>query len=347
MAVFEHLDLLKEMHAERYIHINKHPDFPLWICNYAKKTQHKGVWNAATTLCRGLILDENNRIVSRPFPKFFNYHETNPEEIPDEPFTVTDKVDGSLGISYFYKGVWRIATRGSFTGNQAIKATEMLQGKYADCLPKMNPDHTYLFEIIYPENHIIVNYGEREELVLLAVIDTETGAELENISETGFPVLEKMAIRTLEEALAMKKENAEGLVLRYASGFRLKVKFEEYLHLHRVMMGVNEINVWRYLSSGRKLDVLIETSPEEYRQWITDIGKKILVAYNEVLVKSTIEFQCLPQCRSKKEYAEHIKGNKYEGILFNFLNNKPVEQLCWQYAKPEEEGEAWFSAGRG
>ena len=37
------------------------------------------------------------------------------------------------------------------------------------------PGKTYLFEIIYPENRIVVDYGDYKGLVLIDVIDNETG----------------------------------------------------------------------------------------------------------------------------------------------------------------------------
>jgi RNA ligase len=36
-------------------------------------------------------------------------------------------MDGSLGILFNYKGEWVLATRGSFTSDQSVKGTELLQ----------------------------------------------------------------------------------------------------------------------------------------------------------------------------------------------------------------------------
>jgi RNA ligase len=90
---------------------------------------------------------------------------------------VYDKLDGSLGILYFYDDKPYIATRGSFTSEQAERANKIFQKKYSHL--HFNKEHTYLFEIIYPENRIVVDYGAKEDLILLAVLDTETGKDLE------------------------------------------------------------------------------------------------------------------------------------------------------------------------
>src|SRR5262249_36061422 len=136
----------------------------------------------ATLSCRGLITDEAGTIVARPFQKFF--HLAQMETLPDEPFEVYEKLDGSLGILYWLGEKPYMATRGQFDSRQAQVATRLLQ-RYD--LPALDRRLTYLFEIIYPENRVVVNYGDRRELVLLAVIETATGYE-HPVPEIGFPV---------------------------------------------------------------------------------------------------------------------------------------------------------------
>jgi RNA ligase len=46
---------------------------------------------------------------------------------PTENFEVYEKMDGSLGIVFWYRGQWVVATRGSFTSDQANKAREILK----------------------------------------------------------------------------------------------------------------------------------------------------------------------------------------------------------------------------
>ena len=339
MAIFEHLDLLREMQAKKFINIQKHPRFPLWICNYSKRTQHQDMWNDATCACRGLILDKDNHVVSRPFKKFFNYSASHPDDVPNEAFTVTDKVDGSLGVSYYYKGVWRIATRGSFNGRQAQRACRMLRYKYAHCQKNMNPEYTYLFEIIYPENSLIINYGDREELILLAIIHTETGKEMTGFANIGFPVLKTYeGLNSLEDVLKLNDDKTEGVVVRFENGLRLKVKYPEYLRLHRIMIGMTDINVWRHLSRGRSIDELLETAEEEYRVWLKKTAEKLLTAYNHVYEECIAEFRDLP----RRKQTEYISGKKYEHILLNLLDDKPIEKLIWQEIKPEESG-SWLA----
>lgn len=104
---------LARMVAEGYISVRRHPTAPLRIYNDTAKAQYDHVWNPATLTCRGVITNENGTIVARPFPKFFNLEQV--ETLPNEPFEVHEKLDGSLGILYWVGNEPSIATRGDST----------------------------------------------------------------------------------------------------------------------------------------------------------------------------------------------------------------------------------------
>ena len=137
-----------------YISTQVHPNMPLMIHNYTQRCQFDRHWNTTTLDCRGLITDMEGNIVCRPFPKFFNVEEHEAENSPlpelnwNQSFTVTEKMDGSLGILYESHDGLAIATRGSFTSEQAVEATRIFREKYGSFKPI--PWCTYLFEIIYP-----------------------------------------------------------------------------------------------------------------------------------------------------------------------------------------------------
>ena len=154
-----------------YIVSRPNKEETLLILNYTNKCQFDRLWDEITMICRGLIVDNDWNIIARPFTKFFNLGELT-EALPYKKFNVYEKLDGSLGILYWINNIPFIATRGSFESEQAIKGTEMLFKYQLDILDK---NYTYLFEIIYPDNKIVVDYGTEEKLVLLAKIHTETG----------------------------------------------------------------------------------------------------------------------------------------------------------------------------
>ena len=169
------LETLEKYYEDGLLHKQTHPTFDLTIWNYTPKVQYERLWDDITMQCRGLVTNSKGEIVARPFKKFFNYEEYKPEEIPNEDFVVYEKLDGSLGILFNYQGEWILSTRGSFTSPQSIKGKEILNKHDISAWRK---DNTYLFEIIYPENRIVVDYGNEEKLVVIGCIHTETGDEV-------------------------------------------------------------------------------------------------------------------------------------------------------------------------
>jgi len=72
-----------------------HPTLPLEIFNYAERVQYEKLWDDVTRQCRGLVM-HGDKVVARPFAKFFNDTEHAPEEIPWHlSCEVTEKMDGS------------------------------------------------------------------------------------------------------------------------------------------------------------------------------------------------------------------------------------------------------------
>lgn len=166
-------------HIERgYVTVRTHPEYGYRIYNYTDKCQYENVWNETTMTCRGLITDHEGNVIARGMRKFFNYgQEWAPGFSVDDNVLVLDKVDGSLGIVYpTPDGGWAVATRGSFTSDQAIHATAALtdaQKSVAEDAYKVG--ETVLCEIVYPENRIVLDYGDTDELVMLGTVQRETG----------------------------------------------------------------------------------------------------------------------------------------------------------------------------
>jgi len=261
-------ELLQQMLDERFVSVQKHPDADLFIYNYTAKAQYDRVWNEITLQSRGLILDADYNIVARPFKKFFNIEEHPVDEIPGGEFEVYEKVDGSLGILYWQNDKPYISTRGSFTSVQAAQATEILHNNYPHTFNRLNRDATYLFEIIYPENKIVIDYGDKTDLVLLAVIDNNTGDDLP-LPDIGFPVAKSYSgLNDLAALKSLEEENKEGFVVKFNNGLRVKVKFSEYLRLHKIVTGVSNLVIWEHLAEGRSFDDLLDKVPDEFYEWV-------------------------------------------------------------------------------
>lgn len=323
---------------EKYIGVQKHPLYDLFIYNYSEKAQYERRWTDETRQCRGLIMDSHDRIVARPFPKFHNLEEMGEDWVaPAEDFAVTMKLDGSLGISYATPQGIQIATRGSFTSDQAVHATKLFQERYS-ALPWEAEKYTYLFEIIYPTNRIVVDYGDLDDLILLAVIDTQAGQDVPLPDWFPNRVTTYDGITDLSTLKGMAKDNEEGFVARFASGLRIKVKFDEYVRLHRLITGVNARRIWELLSTGGSIDELIQRVPEEFEAWVRLMVGDLRRRYED------IELHCLRFFEAhrhllgdRKAYAAAALQHPHTGILFAMADEKPYEQAIWKLIKPAAE----------
>jgi hypothetical protein len=323
----------RKLEAEGYLHINRHPSADLLIHNYSQVAQFDRFWVPETLMSRGLITTLEGKIIARPFPKFFNLdeHITLMGPVPAEPFEVYEKMDGSLGIIFHHEGRHHIATRGSFESEQAIKAAEIFREKYSHL--QLDPEITYLVEIIYPENRIVVDYAGLNDLVLLAMVHTKTGEELP-LLEVGLPLVKRYdGIQDLEELRKVQADNQEGFVIRFQSGLRVKLKFEEYVRLHRILTGVNARTVWEALMEGNSLNEFLEKVPDEFYQWVRKTEADLRQQFAAIEAVAKAEYRTF---ETRKEAAEYyLQNTTYAPIMFKMLDGKPYDQIIWKLIRPE------------
>ena len=337
------LALLKDMIDGGFVYVQKHPKYDLFIYNYTPKAQYERVWNDVTLMCRGLILDGAYNIVARPFEKFFNLGEQENQVLPNEPFSIFEKLDGSLGILYFVDNEAFIATRGSFTSEQSTKANAVLRSKYAQILRGLDQTKTYLFEIIYPENRIVVNYGEMEDVVLTAIIDTQTGENLPLV-DVGFPMVKEYQgitfggrdkaclVSTLN---GLEEANREGFVIQYKSGLRYKIKFEEYLRIHRIVTQVSNINIWEYLAANMPFDEMLDRVPDEFYDWVKATSTDLKAQFDAIAAECQADFKANSQnFETRKEAAAYFLTCQYPAVLFKMLDEKPYADVIWKLIRP-------------
>lgn len=321
-----------------------HPEDPdVRIFNYTKQCQFDGLWDDVTKQCRGLIMNvRTGRIIARPFPKFFNYQEHIAKEwgIPQGPHEIMEKMDGSLGILYMLNGKPWVATRGAFTSDQAQWATRWWR-EHVGSEP-FPDDITNLFEIIYPENRIVINY-DFQGLVYLASIGNKDGKQVKVDTETMFGVRLKEPIRypsvDVETLAQINDPNGEGFVIYFPDeNKRMKIKFPEYVRLHKLVTGVSEIAIWEHLRAGNGLGDLVEKVPDEFFKWVTEVETRLRKEMGELLKKAQYALIAVSEMPSRKEQAQWIMENAKEvsGPTFSLLDAKPDDAVdaCWRMVRP-------------
>jgi RNA ligase len=323
-----------------------HKTLPLSIWNYTPEVQYGQLWDEVTLACRGLVTDPKGNVVAKPFPKFFNIEENR--HTPTQDFEVFEKMDGSLGIMFKYEGELVCATRGSFDSEQAKWMTKFAtEYNYKDIVVD---SFTYLFEIIYPENRICVDYGNQKRLVLLGIINTETGEELQYddiVNFDGWDIVKKYdGIEDYTELKSKVENNAEGFVIRFSNGDRMKIKGEEYIRLHKIMTNISTTGVWEHLMNGGDINELLKDVPDEFYKKVKEYADLLKYGYYQVSEHCGKAHNYFRYGKyndrevepTKKEFAQHVMtyGHPpYRAVMFAIWDGKPYDKLIWNILKPQ------------
>jgi RNA ligase len=339
-----------------HIRVQRHPEkSTLCILNYTEKVQFERAWTPETLACRGMIVDEaTGRVLARPFAKFFNHDEPEASGVDTSgAVVVTDKMDGSLGILYHDGEDWAIATRGSFASEQAIHATKIWRERYNGWVPPNG--YTALFEIVYPSNRIVVDYGQADDLFLLGAVEIGTGETLSPVDTSCHapdvwmgPSAQTFQFTSYAEALAAEpRPNAEGYVLHFIEpDTRVKWKQEDYKALHKIITGWNERTIWELLKGGKKLADIAENLPDEFHAWAVEVSFDLIGTYMCLVFEIEEAYDTvvdgLPEGYSRREFALKAKESPYAPALFALLdgNEKKLETWAWDQIRPAATKEA-------
>jgi RNA ligase len=380
MKLYNMLDvnLLHKYWVERIVSKQTHPEHKnLEIYNYTHRAQHENIWDNITEQCRGLIVDSNTGdVLARPFRKFFNLNtsfkpETMEENLPyKKPDCILEKMDGSLGILYPYNNKQYIATRGSFSSDQARWANTWWDrlAFYNTGYPEFPKGYTPLFEIIYKENRIVVDY-QFEGLVLLGLVQIETGFELPftevcEVARRNGLQSPKSIEGSLEEITSRQESNTEGFVLQFwcrkaPVPLRLKVKTEEYKRLHKIITGTNPKGIWEHLKEGGDPDALWANTNSQFFHWCQGWINTFQRMYKELEDETLKAFGRVCANVSETLYSTHgtldapaIRGAHavliqqeqvhYQPILFAMLSGKGYKKQIWKSLEPKIQGKDVF-----
>ncbi len=329
---------------KRYGEVSVAEDGDLLIFNYTHKAQFEARWNFFERISRGLIINrKTDEIVARAFDKFFNWGEGGQTSAPI--VSVTEKIDGSLGILFRDNG-YRIATRGSFASDQAIWATRFLDAHYR--LDELPDEWTLLFEIVYPENRIVVDYGGEQALVLLAIRNRRTGDYLpfqrvqQVAARYGFKTPRVYDFHDVADILALRAAidaSQEGWVVEFADGQRFKFKGDRYMELHRLISGLSFKHTLEAVANGA-VEYIRGQIPDEFlgdfNRWLATI--RAVVAETKARVQTA--FDTAPKT-TRKEFALWVMAHHkaLAPYLFALLDGKALEPMIYKMAFENIEDE--------
>lgn len=351
------LDKLEEYVDSGLVNIRFHDLFPLAIYTYSRSAVLDNFWDEITTKCRGLIVNiHTGDIVARSFEKFFDYISSkNIKEVLGTSPMIFEKVNGSLGILYRFEGKEYVASKGSFHSEHAKWMTEFYQKR---CPNAQWPDgYTPVFEMVCErvQKHV-VNYHGVEKLVLLALIQNETGAELDYnqlyhwAKLNGLPV-PKIHAMSLWDALHRNQKNEEGYVatwLRYGSTpLRRKIKFPDYLRLRRMLYHVRPKEIFDAVSKPHLHSYLKDWKTSGLPEFVEYVNKwqdifeeeyrRIAQACQKILHAHFKKSNDDPTYNSRKEFAAFFRNadnSPYASVLFVILDGGNVKEAIWHLVEP-------------
>ncbi len=380
MKIWQYLNVSPEKFRTDYLEtrlvdVATHPQFSLQMLTYGREAVYTNNWDSVIRKCRGVIFNiETDDIIARPFEKFFNLGtanmpETDPGQWASGPAManewqstapeVWEKMDGFLCTMYEWEGKQYIASKGSFDSVHAKWATAWYQANIKGEWPK---GYTPVFEGICPSIRIVVDYENFEGLVLLALVNNETGEELpvtildgcSFVNNVQTPHIYDLSWRAASlKAVDTTVANFEGYVLLWRrpgqTPFRLKVKYVDYLRLHRMVSGVSAKAIWRGLLDPAykgELNEWINNSTPWFSKFVSKWVRSLQGRHDELAGKAYGTFNTCQQVMRvlhkedfplRKEWAEMFsrpENVEVRAMMFALLDGKDPEPIIWKRVRP-------------
>jgi RNA ligase len=328
----------------------------LIISCYTHKAQFGRNWDEYTMICRGIVTNWNGDIISRPFRKFFNLGEVDPNSLDwSDSLEVTEKIDGSLIIVSFLDGQMILNSKCAFGSPHAQFAREWLvercakwvdtEKRYSIHIPRESR-MTFCFEAIFPEGRVVMDYGDQRKLVLLSVIDVETGEEC-NYNDlklwariVGVEPVQSHTFENIHDLIASTRarsiKEGEGIVIRFmGSNTRVKVKSEEYVKIHRLISHISPKHVWDVLSSGEEYAEFYKDLPDELYDEVRELSQKMVDTYWDTRNVASHAVDYLVTLNSRKEQAQYVLKNypDIKSVIFGMLDGDDVTPLVWNVVR--------------
>ncbi len=326
-----------EQDWQQYGDVNVNQSDDLLVFNYTDAAESRHRWNAFERMSRGLIIHRHTgEVLARAFDKFFNWGQKGHATTSAPMVCATEKMDGSLGILYRVAGEYRIATRNSVKSEQAIWATDFLKRYSLDGLPA---SYTLLFEIIYPKNRIITNYGPREDLVLIGARNRYNGdyANLDQLKQLaaqyGFSLPKIYTFDSVDEILTNLQQLHgldEGYVVEFADGQRFKFKGKRYLEL---LGRAVTFNATLNAVSKQAVPQLLAETPDEFladvHGWLAEIEQ----THSQIQAEVDAALQHAPK-DSQKEFAIWVMQHhpNLSPYLFRRMKGACIKQDIYKHA---------------
>ena len=240
--------LIQELTNEPYfVKIKRDSGYLVFSYDQIKTPTKYGFLHA----CRGLITNQDLKIVCMSFIRFFNHHETCSAQIDwnSPSLTIQDKVDGSL-IRFWKDPLTneiRISSRNCVDANSAMLPSARTVGELVKEViteeqmrfikVECEKNRTVVCELWHPDNRVVCEY-KTPGLWLLTVFDNKTYQEIQ-FSTDVFLTPKPYPLDSLNGLLYRlksedeKESDLEGYVVSDGKN-RIKIKSLRYVMRHQI-----------------------------------------------------------------------------------------------------------------
>ncbi len=269
-----------------------------------------------------------------------------------------------IGV-FWYNGEMVVNSKGSFTSPYAIEAKRILEEKYSKTLRyiknfcyNFGEPTSFIFELIGFEQ-IVVSYPE-PDLVLTGIFkgtDLICGVNdfkelsLDSfIKEFGYGLKSAKRFDGLDwkNIKNLNWQNSEGFVVRFSNESRCKIKFEDYLKLHRQMTNLSTTGIWEALSNEEPVSSILNDVPDEFYQKVHQYESKLKEEYSDLkqCIEIRFNFEIRDLKRSgiemdlkefRKKLSENISSYPLKSCIFALQDGKDISKAIWQLIKPKFE----------
>ncbi len=285
--------------SESFVHKVEKVDnleFDIFFYRFATFSDFKNNEHLGSLEARGIAF-----LGEKAFPafhKFFNWKENPYTDFPvedNESLVVQEKIDGSLIHPVVVDDYLFVKSKTSFLSEHAKVGKKLLERddrKKSLVFDLYKDGFVPLFELIGPENQVVVRY-DKDDLVLLAVRNIYNGEYLP-LGEVGkiakeykveFAKWTEMPFYRLKDILENEK-GIEGFVAFVKNSF-VKFKTKWYLNLHSFISEIREDVIFNTFLDNKLDDILINIDGEK-KKIVEEIAEKVKHVVNEK-VKRALE----------------------------------------------------------
>lgn len=180
------------------------------------------------------------------------------------------------------------------------------------------------------------------EVVLLGVVLHESGVVLppSEFYEGRYPTAQTYDVSDVKELLTHTHENFEGYVVRFESGFTMKVKLDEYVRLHKLMTNFSNVDIWECLMNGDDLESMLKDVPDEIYDWVRKVINELNCNYFEIKCSAEWIYNYVKnEFTTRKEQANWILSTdeyfrKIAPVVFKMLDGASYENIIWKLIRP-------------